>query len=107
MFNAPNKFDEQTLNKKWKPEHEGLVLEFISRVSALTEFNALGFEEIFNAFIQEKGMGVGQFLPVLRLLLTGVGAGPSLFTIAEMLGKQETLDRLSAGITKAKSEQHA
>ena len=33
-------------------------------------------------------------LPIFRLALTGIAMGPSVFNIAEILGKQETLSRL-------------
>ena len=34
-------------------------------------------------------------MTALRLSMTGVGGGPSLFVIAEILGKSETLNRLN------------
>jgi len=32
----------------------------------------------------------------IRLTITGLGGGPSLFSIAEIIGKHETLKRLRA-----------
>ena len=43
-------------------------------------------------------MGIGAVLPLFRLLVTGKGMGPSMFSIAELLGKEETLARMEAGI---------
>lgn len=36
---------------------------------------------------------MGALLPCLRLILTGKGMGPSLFSIMELLGKQEVMHR--------------
>ena len=41
---------------------------------------------------------MGNLLPAFRLALTGIGMGPSLFNIAEIIGKQETINRLENAI---------
>ena len=43
-------------------------------------------------------MGIGAVLPLFRLLVTGRAMGPSMFEIAEFLGKEECADRISNGI---------
>ena len=37
---------------------------------------------------------MGKLLPAFRVSLTGVGMGPSLFDIASLLGKEETIARM-------------
>jgi glutamyl-tRNA synthetase len=43
-------------------------------------------------------LGIGAVLPLFRLLLTGVGMGPSMFEITAFLGKEESLTRMENGI---------
>ena len=43
---------------------------------------------------------MGVLLPVLRVSLTGLAMGPSLFNIAELIGKKETLFRIDTAIKK-------
>ena len=45
---------------------------------------------------------MGNLLPAFRLALTGIGMGPSLFNIAEIIGKQETINRLENAIQNIK-----
>ena len=45
---------------------------------------------------------MGVLLPAFRLSLTGLGMGPSLFNIAELIGKKETLSRIDIAIKKIK-----
>ena len=45
---------------------------------------------------------MGQLLPVFRLSLTGLGTGPSLFNIAELLGKKETVSRMEIALKRIK-----
>ena len=39
---------------------------------------------------------MGQLLPAFRVALTGIGMGPSLFNIAEIIGKDETIARIDS-----------
>jgi glutamyl-tRNA synthetase len=50
--------------------------------------------------LEDKGIGIGSVMPNLRLLLTGVGMGPSVFEIASLLGKEETISRIQTGLEK-------
>ena len=45
------------------------------------------------AFSPEKEIGMGAVLPCMRLVLTGKGMGPSVFAIADLLGKEEVINR--------------
>ena len=47
-------------------------------------------------------LGIGNVLPNFRLLLTGKGMGPSMFEIANFLGKEECLERMNQGLTAIK-----
>ncbi|MBT4728417.1 MAG: glutamate--tRNA ligase, partial [Bacteroidetes bacterium] len=47
---------------------------------------------------EEKELGFGAVMNVFRLCLVGSGMGPHLFDIAEILGKQETINRIEKGI---------
>jgi glutamyl-tRNA synthetase len=41
---------------------------------------------------------MGNLLPAFRLCLTGIGMGPSLFDIAELIGKEETVLRMETAL---------
>ena len=45
-------------------------------------------------YLEEKELGFGVAMIALRLSITGIGGGPSLFSVAEIIGKSETLKRL-------------
>lgn len=100
LFSAPNMFDEQTIKKKWKDDSAALMVEFKACVSAITTYTATEIETEFKRFIEQKGMSIGQVLPLFRLLVTGQGTGPSIFEISELIGKNETISRIELGIEK-------
>ena len=45
-------------------------------------------------YLEKKELGFGIAMIAVRLSITGLGGGPSLFNIAEIIGKRETLKRL-------------
>jgi len=45
------------------------------------------------------GIKPGKVLQILRVVLTGRGAGPDLMTIIELLGKEESVGRITKALT--------
>jgi glutamyl-tRNA synthetase len=103
LFGAPEKFDEQTVSKKWKDGTKELMELWLQELETLDEFTAINIEERFKLFLEKTGLGIGAVLPLFRLLITGTGAGPSMFEIGEFLGKEECLSRMNQGITSVEA----
>ena len=97
-FVAPEKFDSKVVKKKWNEETPMLMKEFTSQLQKINDFSSENIEKEFKKFLELKNMSMGQILPPLRLSLTGLGIGPSLFDIAELLGKKETINRINRAI---------
>jgi len=98
FFSTPSTYDEKTVKKKWKENTHLIINQFIKEINDLDVFNAHTIENLFSSFIETKGIGIGQLMPNLRVLLTGLGNGPSLFEIMEIIGKEESIMRLKSGI---------
>jgi glutamyl-tRNA synthetase len=94
FFQAPNKYDEETVKKKWKPETSAIMKEWKENLSSINDFSAAAVESAFKRFLEEQGMGMGSVLPNFRVAVTGAGAGPSMFEISALLGKDEVIMRL-------------
>ena len=50
------------------------------------------------AWITEQNIGFGSVMQPLRLSLVGALHGPHLFDIIEMIGKEETINRIQHAI---------
>ena len=98
LFDAPETYDEQTVSKKWKDDSAALMAEWKEILAGLSAFDAPSIEGAFKSFLETKGLGIGAVLPLFRLLMTGVGMGPSMFEITAFLGKEESLTRMENGI---------
>lgn len=100
FFAAPEVYDEKTQRKKWKEETPDRMRALAKVFESVEPFCADNIESSFKQFLIDKELGMGAVLPNFRLLLTGQGMGPSMFQIAELLGKEETLERMNTGILK-------
>jgi len=101
-FVAPTSYDEKTIRKKWKEDTSNLLLEFKNRIEKISDFSSENIEKEFKYYLEEKELGMGRLLPVFRLSLTGIGMGPSLFDIAALLGKEETINRMRTALNTIK-----
>lgn len=100
FFAAPKSYDEKTQRKKWKEETPARMRALAQVFESVEPFTAENIETSFKKFLIDNELGMGAVLPNFRLLLTGEGTGPSMFQIAELLGKEETLQRIGNGILK-------
>jgi glutamyl-tRNA synthetase len=100
LFNPPSQYDAKTLRKKWKETTPANMENLKKVLNEIADFNATEIELRFKAFLEDNDLGMGAVLPNFRLLVTGKGMGPSMFQIAALLGKKETIDRFNHGIEK-------
>ncbi len=106
FFEAPTVYDAKMVKKKWKDDSAQIVEELIT-VFSNTEFKSEALETAFKSFVEEKELGFGKPMIAIRLSITGEGGGPSLFDIMELIGKEESIARLNAGIKNIKKEEVA
>ena len=98
LLERPTEYDAKTVRKKWKENSEAIMQEFRFMLAGVEPFSTESIEAAFKSFLEEKELGIGAVLPLFRLLLTGKGTGPSMFDISDFLGKEESLERMDAGI---------
>ena len=55
-------------------------------------------EEKFKALASEQGLKPGDVMLPFRVMLVGGKFGPHVFDIAALLGKEETVKRIEAGV---------
>jgi len=102
-FSAPTSYDEKTIRKKWKEDTPRFLSELKIRLEKISDFSSINIEIEFKKYLEDNDLGMGRLLPAFRLALTGLGMGPSLFDIASLLGKTETLMRMEVALNTIKS----
>ncbi len=99
FFEAPKDFDEKAVRKQWKPDTPKRMEELTGLLETTEPFSAAHAEQVVKTWIEEEALGFGQVMPPLRLSLVGAMKGPHLFSIMELLGKEETISRIRYAIS--------
>ncbi len=99
FFVPPMDYDPSTRRKRWKDYSAQQMSELADLLSSLGDFSHEAQEKAVLAWIERKGYKLGDVMNAFRLCLVGEGKGPTMFEISTFLGKDETLRRLSRGIS--------
>lgn len=94
LFEKPKNYDEKTM-KKWNDKSSELLTGLKNELEDCTIWKESNIQKTFEDFVSNNNIKFGDVAPILRLVLTGYGNGSSIFGIMEMIGKKETLNRLT------------
>ncbi|MFV8374242.1 glutamate--tRNA ligase [Flavobacterium sp. LB1P62] len=97
FFMAPISYDEKA-RKNWKEETPTLMEELISVIEEITDFTSMNIETIVKDWMTKNEIGMGKVMQPFRLSLVGALKGPHLFDIVEVIGKDETINRIQKAI---------
>ncbi len=101
FFEAPTSYDEKASKKAWNDETSTILGELSTNLEG-ADFNAENLKQIVHDFAENKGLGMGKVMMPLRLALVGELKGPDVPDIMELLGKEETISRISNAINNFK-----
>ncbi len=100
FFETPTEYDAKASKKNWKEGTPELMTELIKIISSIEDFSSINTEKEIKEWITAKEIGFGKVMQPLRLSLVGKLAGPHLFDIIAMIGKEEAIKRLENAIEK-------
>ncbi len=87
-------FDVETLKKRWNADAKSRVNELLPILEASEDFTAAALEQKTKDFLTEKGLKIGEVMPLLRIGLAGILQGPPVFDMMALLGKDRSIARL-------------
>jgi glutamyl-tRNA synthetase len=99
FFKAPETFDLEAVKKRWKEDSAVLLMELRSLLENMVDFSAAATEPVIKDWIEKNGYNMGAVMNAFRLVIVGALRGPHMFDIISWIGKEETLRRISAGVT--------
>lgn len=98
LQDAPFSFDEKA-QKILDDEARATLRELADSLSALHNFTPEAIEEACRAYARDKKDGkLGKVMMPLRAALTGTDKSPSLFHVAAIIGRDETITRIKAAL---------
>ncbi|MDA3840214.1 MAG: glutamate--tRNA ligase [Patescibacteria group bacterium] len=102
FFEAPKQYDAKFVKKQWKENTPKILSDIKKQFEELENFDLVNIERVIKNYLEENELGMGKVMNPMRLILVGAGKGPGVFEIIEILGRQETIKRIDAGIENIK-----
>ncbi|HNX89971.1 MAG TPA: glutamate--tRNA ligase family protein, partial [Paludibacteraceae bacterium] len=99
FFQAPTEYDEKSVKKRWKQDTPERMAELIEVIKTIDDFSSANQEAVICKWIEEKGYGMGAILNAFRVAIVGAAIGPHMFDITEIIGKEETIERINRAIS--------
>lgn len=97
-FTPPASYDEKVVKKFWKEETPTLMKTLAGILASVDPFSKEEAEHKVHEWIEVNALPMGQVMNAFRLCVVGASMGASMFEIAELLGKQEVVNRISKAI---------
>ena len=100
FFTPPESYDADVIKKRWKDNVPQFIAQVKEDLKNLSNFKAQEIELTLKSTAERMGINPGSVMQVFRVCLSGVGGGPVLFEMVELLGKDETVRRLETALNK-------
>jgi glutamyl-tRNA synthetase len=97
-FTDDFKYDPEGVAKHFSAEKKPQLESVRGSLSALERFDATEIEATFKATAVKLGVKLGALVHPTRLAVTGSNAGPSLYHLLEVLGKEKVLARIDRAL---------
>jgi len=101
FFDAPTEYDQTVWVKNWTPDTARHLLTLEKLFEQLKPFDAAQLEQTLRDYATQKNLKTSVLMSPLRLAITGVGKGPSVFHTMEVLGKEESCARIRTACARA------
>jgi glutamyl-tRNA synthetase len=82
------------------PEAAGLLREIRVKLAETTPFDAATLDAMVHAFVESRGIKIGQIVHALRIATTGRTVGVGLFDALAILGRDRCLNRIDRTLAR-------
>jgi len=79
-------------------EHSSFLAEVIANITKDEVFNHDSLRAVFDASVKATGVDAREAGMVLRIAVTGMKVGPPLFDAMELIGKNESINRIASNV---------
>lgn len=100
MWDKPKSFDEAYKAKQWKDDTKDLVMPVFESFKNQENWTQESLHKIVEDYLTDKNLGFGKLMNPLRLMITGKPVGAGMFETMEILGKEESLERMQTFLDK-------
>lgn len=98
FFLTVKDYDIASIQVKWDHKKEEFFRTFLKSISAIHDWKATTIESYFKQTAEQIPIKPGEAQLPLRIMLVGGKFGPPVFNIAEVLGKEESIERIQKAL---------
>ena len=98
LFAAPAQWDIDAVKPKWNETKKLFFAELIRNYELAATWDAVTLENNFKEIAAANDLKPGELMLPFRIMLVGGKFGPGVFDIANLIGKQETLERIEKAL---------
>lgn len=102
FFVAPDEYDPKAVKKRWSAEMPAIMSALAELLENETDFSCAALEPKVLAWIESNGYHLGNVMNAFRLTVVGECKGPHMFDITALMGRDETVRRIRAGVERIK-----
>ncbi len=103
FFVEPDTYDNEVIKKRWNDKTKSFIAELAQEYKAIEkEFSAQTAETVFKQTCEKTGMKTGEVMQLFRVCISGLGGGPALFEVANLIGCKDVVKRLESMVEKIK-----
>ena len=95
FFKTPESWDIDAVKPKWNEAKKDFFNEYRHKLEAIENWALENIETTFKDLAAEKNIKPGEIQLPMRIMLVGGKFGPGVFEIAAMIGKTETIKRIT------------
>lgn len=100
FFRAPQSYEEQNLKKRWKDDSKEFLGKLKENFDKLNNPSKEDFEKALDETANQLNVNKGKLIHPLRIAISGVGEGPSVYDIISVIGNDETISRINTALQK-------
>ena len=98
FFQAPKELDTTSIKSKWDND-KALFFDILSeKFTVQEEWTSANIEVLFKETAEEKSIKMGELQLPFRIMLVGGKFGPTVFDIAALIGRADTIQRIKKGL---------
>ncbi|HNU87657.1 MAG TPA: glutamate--tRNA ligase [Ferruginibacter sp.] len=98
FFKTPEQLDVDAVKPKWNEEKKAFFVAYAEKLSGVSNWELVTLETAFKELATEKNIKPGDLQLPFRIMLVGGKFGPPVFNIAEILGKEQTIERIEKAL---------
>jgi len=94
FFDDPKEYDKKGVKKRWHSDASKYLMEYAVALESLQEFSTITTDEALRSVADRNHVSAAKIIHPVRLAVTGTTAGPGLFELLQVLGKEIVIRRL-------------